>query len=299
MESLTEILSLSPDELTEITAFPVQEFHEELPNDISALDLFLSQIGKHKLLTKEEEFKYATLTRQGDRNARNKMINCNLRLVVKIAKRYQNKGLDLLDLIQEGIIGLMTAVRKFEPERGFRFTTYAHHWIEQAVTRGIFDKGRTIRLPVHAYQDVNRIYSALNKNENLTHEELAEKLNLSMKKVEFYQDAVRDAISYDIEINEEGNTVLDFIEDEEHNVENNVLSEAIKEKIVKALSTLKPRQQEVLIKRFGLLGETERTLEELGKEIHVTRERVRQIEIEACEKIKSNLESIWDEGVLE
>ena len=250
------------------------------------INVFLNNIARYKLLTKDEEIKYANLARKGDASARNKLINCNLRLVVNMAKKYCNKGLEFIDLIQEGTIGLMTAVKNFEPDKGFRFSTYAYHWIFETITRAVLDKGRTIRIPSNLLMSINKIYSEMYKHSELSKIQIAEKLGIDANQVEKYIKISQDVVSYDIE-NEEGQPLIDFIEDENQDVENTVGNQKLGDMINKYLEKLNVQQRQVVINRFGLHSESAKTLEEIATLMSLSRDRIRQIENSALKKLKA------------
>ena len=259
--------------------------------------LYLNEIGASPLLTAEEEVKYSRLAQQGDEAARKRMIESNLRLVVKISRRYMNRGLAFLDLIEEGNLGLIRAVEKFDPELGFRFSTYGTWWIRQTIERAIMNQTRTIRLPIHVVKEINvYLRAARNLAQTLDHEPSAEDiatlLNKPIADVEHMLGLNERTTSTDSTImRESGKTLLDTIPD------NNVKdpAEALQEESVHSnledcLSQLSAKQREVVERRFGLHGYSVSTLEQVGHEIGVTRERVRQIQMDALKKLKRILE---------
>jgi RNA polymerase nonessential primary-like sigma factor len=259
--------------------------------------LYLNEIGASPLLTAEEEVKFARLAQRGDEAARKRMIESNLRLVVKIARRYFNRGLALLDLIEEGNLGLIRAVEKFDPERGFRFSTYATWWIRQTIERAIMNQTRTIRLPIHVVKEINTYLRAAHRlAQKLDHEpsaeEIAELLHKPLKDVEKMLGLNERTASTDSTfMNDSGKTLLDTIPDE-HSVDptESLQEDEIHHNIEECLTQLSDKQREVVERRFGLHGYSVSTLEEVGREIGVTRERVRQIQMDALKKLKRILE---------
>jgi len=259
--------------------------------------LYLNEIGASPLLTAEEEVKFSRLAQRGDEAARKRMIESNLRLVVKIARRYLNRGLALLDLIEEGNLGLIRAVEKFDPERGFRFSTYATWWIRQTIERAIMNQTRTIRLPIHVVKEINTyLRAARGLAQKLDHEpsaeEIAELLHKPIKDVEKMLGLNERTASTDSTIlNDSGKTLLDTIADEHVQDPTDVLQEdEIHNNIEDCLTQLSDKQREVVERRFGLHGYSVSTLEEVGREIGVTRERVRQIQMDALKKLRKILE---------
>lgn len=266
-------------------------------SQLDATRLYLNEIGFNPLLTAEEEVYYSRKLLKGDEAARKKMIECNLRLVVKISRRYLNRGLALLDLIEEGNLGLIRAVEKFDPERGFRFSTYATWWIRQTIERGIMNQTRTIRLPIHVVKEIN-IYlrAARHLSQTLDHEpsaeEIAEMLDKPIKDVKRMLGLNERTASVDSPLGQDSDTsLLDAIPDE-NNIDPVVLlqDDDVKDNIEHWLKELTDKQCEVVTRRFGLHGYDVSTLEEVGASIGVTRERVRQIQIEALRKLREVLE---------
>ena len=264
---------------------------------LDATRLYLGEIGFTSLLTADEEKYYSRLALKGDESGRKKMIECNLRLVVKIARRYLNRGLALLDLIEEGNLGLIRAVEKFDPERGFRFSTYATWWIRQTIERAIMNQTRTIRLPIHVVKEIN-IYlrAARHLSQTLDHEpsaeEIAEKLDKPIEDVKRMLGLNERIASVDSPMGHDAdNSLLDAIPDE-NNVDPVVLlqDDDVKANIEQWLAQLSDKQREVVERRFGLHGYDVSTLEEVGNTIGVTRERVRQIQLEALKKLRDILE---------
>ena len=257
-----------------------------------ALQLFLNEMARYPLLTAEEEVELAKLIERGDKEAKDRMINSNLRLVVSIAKKYQGHGLSLLDLIQEGIIGLIRAVEKFDWRKGFKFSTYATWWIRQAVQRGVANKARTIRMPVHIVDRERKISKA---ERNLltklgrppTLEEVAKEAKLPLKQVREVQEAARAVTSLDRPVGSENDTSLgELVAGEDAPPEEEVEVSLRQDALRRAVAELPDRQRDVLKMRFGLNGDTTpQSLEQIGKTLGVTRERVRQIEIEALERL--------------
>lgn len=255
--------------------------------------MYLKEIGRVPLLSPEEEKELAERMAQGDEEAKNKLVEANLRLVVSIAKRYVGKGMFFLDLIQEGNIGLMKAVEKFDYEKGFKFSTYATWWIRQAITRAIADQARTIRIPVHMVETIHKVsrYSRQMLQElgrEATAEEIGEKMNMPADKVREIMKIAQDPVSLETPIGEEEDSHLgDFIPDEEAPQPAEIASATIlREVIERELHTLTPREELVIKLRFGLLDGRSRTLEEVGTQFNITRERIRQIEAKALRKLR-------------
>lgn len=265
--------------------------------------LYLREIGKIPLLTAEEELALARRVKSKNKKiskiASDQMAEANMRLVVSIAKRYVGRGLDLLDLIQEGNTGLLRAVEKFDPERGFKFSTYATWWIRQAITRAIADQARTIRIPVHMVETINKLLRTQRRltqelNREPTNEELGAALEIDVDKVEHIMKIKQDISSLDASVrdDEEESSLGDFIEDEEAKPASEYASEQLlKEQIRMILGTLTEREQKILKLRFGLEDGRQHTLEEVGQEFSVTRERIRQIEAKALQKLRKHKDS--------
>ena len=279
-----------------------EDSEENIEEDLSVMEgaditdpvrQYLKTIGQVRLLTMEEEQKIAKRISEGDPEAKKELIEANLRLVVSIAKKYVGRGLPLLDLIQEGNIGLMKAVDKFEYEKGFKFSTYATWWIRQAITRGIADTGRTIRVPVHMVETINKTLRMTRTllqelGREPTPEEVAERLNVSVSRVREVLKISRDPVSLDTPIGEEDDSHLgDFIEDDSAlSPADSAAFSMLRAELATALESLTDRERQVVKLRFGLEDGRARTLEEVGKEFNVTRERIRQIEAKALRKLR-------------
>ena len=255
--------------------------------------MYLKEIGRINLLTSDEEFEYAQRASEGDEYAKRMLAESNLRLVVSIAKRYVGRGMLFLDLIQEGNIGLMKAVEKFDSSKGFKFSTYATWWIRQAITRAIADQARTIRIPVHMVETITKVKKVssqlLHKNgHDPSPEEIAKELDMSVERVREIMRIAQDPVSLETPIGEEEDSHLgDFIQDDNVPVPAEAAaSTLLKEQLVEVLGTLTDREQKVLRLRFGMDDGRARTLEEVGKEFNVTRERIRQIEAKALRKLR-------------
>ena len=266
-------------------------------NDSAAMDdpvkVYLKEIGRVPLLTAEEEIELAIRISDDDEEAKKRLAEANLRLVVSIAKRYVGRGMQFLDLIQEGNLGLIKAVDKFDYTKGFKFSTYATWWIRQAITRAIADQARTIRIPVHMVETINKVKKA---NSQLLHtngreptpDEIAEFLSMPVDKVKEILRVAQEPVSLETPIGEEEDSHLgDFIEDNTAQSPADVAeSNMLKEQLIQVLNTLTPREEKVLRLRYGLDDSHPRTLEEVGKEFNVTRERIRQIEAKALRKLR-------------
>ena len=275
--------------------------NEELESVLSAdgisiddpVKVYLMEIGRVPLLSAEEEVELAIRMSEGDVAAKKRLSEANLRLVVSIAKRYVGRGMQFLDLIQEGNLGLIKAVEKFDHTKGFKFSTYATWWIRQAITRAIADQARTIRIPVHMVETINKVKKVnsqlLHENgHEPTNEQIAEKLEMPVEKVREIMRVAQEPVSLETPIGEEEDSHLgDFIPDEDAPAPSDVASHTmLKEQLAEVLSTLTPREEKVLRLRFGLEDGRSRTLEEVGKEFNVTRERIRQIEAKALRKLR-------------
>ena len=286
------------DEENEKTKTETWLNQEEVSKTLDATQLYLSEIGYSPLLTAEEEVHFARRSLKGCEASRKRMIVSNLRLVVKIARRYNNRGLALLDLIEEGNLGLIRAVEKFDPERGFRFSTYATWWIRQTIERAIMNQTRTIRLPIHVVKELNvYLRTARELAQELDHEPTAEDIALHL-------DKPIDEVSKMLRLNERISSVdtpiggendkalLDILaDDNESSPEDELQDSNIKQNIVSWLQELNVKQREVLARRFGLMGYEPSTLEDVGAEIGLTRERVRQIQVEGLRRLKDMLSS--------
>ncbi len=255
--------------------------------------MYLKEIGKVPLLTAEEEVALAIRMAEGDEEAKRRMAEANLRLVVSIAKRYVGRGMLFLDLIQEGNLGLIKAVDKFDYTKGYKFSTYATWWIRQAITRAIADQARTIRIPVHMVETINKVIRVSRQLlQELGHdpsaEEIAEEMNLPVEKIRDILKIAQEPVSLETPIGEEEDSHLgDFIEDEGASEPSEAASfTLLKEQLMSVLDTLTPREKKVLELRFGIIDGRTRTLEEVGKEFNVTRERIRQIEAKALRKLR-------------
>jgi RNA polymerase primary sigma factor len=280
------------------------EEEEVVPEDQSYLDdiaddsvrLYLREIGKIPLLSAEDELALAQRVVAGDKDAKDQMAEANMRLVVSIAKRYVGRGLDLLDLIQEGNTGLLRAVEKFDPDKGFKFSTYATWWIRQAITRAIADQARTIRIPVHMVETINKLLRTQRRltqelNREPTNEEIAKEMEIDEAKVEHIMKIKQDISSLDASIrdDEEESVLGDFIEDEDTiTPEESATGQLLKEQVKDMLGALTEREQKILKLRFGLEDGKQHTLEEVGQEFSVTRERIRQIEAKALAKLRKH-----------
>ncbi|WP_340618861.1 RNA polymerase sigma factor RpoS [Xenorhabdus entomophaga] len=274
---------------------------------LDATQIYLGEIGFSPLLTAEEEVLFARRALRGDMAARKRMIESNLRLVVKISRRYSNRGLALLDLIEEGNLGLIRAVEKFDPERGFRFSTYATWWIRQTIERAIMNQTRTIRLPIHIVKELNvYLRTARELAHKLDHEpsveEIAEKLDKPVEDVSRMMRLNERITSVDTPISGDSDkALLDILSDEnDSGPETTIQDDDMKQSIVKWLFELNAKQREVLARRFGLLGYEAETLEDVGREIGLTRERVRQIQVEGLRRLRDilhtqglNIESLF------
>ncbi len=258
--------------------------------------LYLREIGKIPLLTADEELALAQRVVSGDKRAKDQMAEANMRLVVSIAKRYVGRGLDLLDLIQEGNTGLLRAVEKFDPDKGFKFSTYATWWIRQAITRAIADQARTIRIPVHMVETINKLLRTQRRltqeyNREPTNEEIAKAMEIDVDKVEHIMKIKQDISSLDASVrdDEEDSVLADFIEDEDTiSPEESATNQLLKEHVKDMLGALTEREQKILKLRFGLEDGKSHTLEEVGQEFSVTRERIRQIEAKALAKLRKH-----------
>ncbi len=286
LEKELEEIEVSKEELEDLS----------VPDCISIDDhvkMYLKEIGKVNLLDADEETELARRMAEGDEEAKKKLAEANLRLVVSIAKRYVGRGMLFLDLIQEGNLGLIKAVDKFDYSKGYKFSTYATWWIRQAITRAIADQARTIRIPVHMVETINKLVRISRQlvqelGREPTPEELAKELNMSLEKVREISKISQEPVSLETPIGEEEDSHLgDFIPDDDAPAPSEAASFVmLKEQLVDVLKTLTPREEKVLKLRFGLEDGRQRTLEEVGKEFNVTRERIRQIEAKALRKLR-------------
>ena len=287
IQELEELEEVTEEEMVDTEAM-VDSFSTDDP-----VRMYLKEIGKVNLLTPEEEVQLAIRMSEGDEEAKRRMAEANLRLVVSIAKRYVGRGMLFLDLIQEGNLGLIKAVEKFDYTKGYKFSTYATWWIRQAITRAIADQARTIRIPVHMVETINKVIRVSRQLlQELGHdpsaEEIAEEMGLPIEKVRDILKIAQEPVSLETPIGEEEDSHLgDFIPDEDASEPSEAASfTLLKEQLMEVLSTLTPREQKVLELRFGITDGRTRTLEEVGKEFNVTRERIRQIEAKALRKLR-------------
>ncbi len=284
------------EEVEDLDALNSEQYFDDISDD--SVRLYLREIGKIPLLSAEEEMELARRVLKGDKKAKDKMAEANMRLVVSIAKRYSGRGLDFLDLIQEGNTGLLRAVEKFDPDKGFKFSTYATWWIRQAITRAIADQARTIRIPVHMVETINKLLRTQRRmtqelNREPTIDELAKELDMEPEKVEYVIKIKQDISSLDAGVGRDGDdedSVLgDFIVDEDTiSPEESATNQLLKERVQEVLSTLSDREQKIVRMRFGLDNGKSHTLEEVGQEFAVTRERIRQIEAKALAKLRKH-----------
>ncbi len=275
----------------------LDDIEAEIPSSAGlgdAVSLYLKEIGRIDLLSADEEVELAQRIEEGDDEARRKLIESNLRLVVSIAKKYMGRGLSFLDLIQEGNMGLMRAVEKFDYRKGYKFSTYATWWIRQAITRAIADQARTIRIPVHMVEKINKLFRVeknlfQEKGGEPTAEEIAREMDLSEEEINEIKQIAQEPVSLQSPVGEEEESTLgDFIEDEETpSPAEFVAMKFFQEELEEILSQLKDRERRVLELRFGLEDGRSRTLEEVGSEFDVTRERIRQIEAKALRKLQN------------
>jgi RNA polymerase primary sigma factor len=271
----------------------------EIPNPLAK---YFGQIGRGRLLTHEEEIDLGRRVREGDKTARAKLIEKNLRLVIPVAKKYRGMGLPFGDLIQEGNIGLMRAADKFDPEKGFRFSTYATWWIRQAVQRAVADKGRTIRVPVHMGEKIKKMARTYNElsaqlQREPTDEEVAEKLGWDVERVKDVKSAIPDATSLNqpLTSNEGSSELGDFVEDErESGADGEVVRELETRRLLEYVAQLPERQRRVLVRRYGLDGEKSSTLADLSEELEISRERVRQLQREAEQALRDEGEFVLE-----
>ena len=287
LEQLEEIEEVTEEEMAKTEA-AVDSYATDDP-----VRMYLKEIGKIPLLTPEQEIEYAVKMAEGDEEAKRRMTEANLRLVVSIAKRYVGRGMLFLDLIQEGNLGLIKAVEKFDYTKGYKFSTYATWWIRQAITRAIADQARTIRIPVHMVETINKVIRVSRQllqelGHDPTPEEIAEEMSMPVDKVRDILKIAQEPVSLETPIGEEEDSHLgDFIPDEDASEPSEAASfTLLREQLMSVLSTLTPREEKVLRLRFGIEDGRTRTLEEVGKEFNVTRERIRQIEAKALRKLR-------------
>ena len=272
--------------------------------DVDYLKDYFRDMANHPTVSWAEEIELAERIRKGDSRAKKRLAEANLRLVVSIAKRYVGRGMSFLDLIQEGNLGLIKAVEKFDHTKGFKFSTYATWWIRQAITRAIADQARTIRIPVHMVETINKVKKVqsqfLHKNgQEPSVEELAQELDMPQDKVREILKVAQEPISLDKTVGEDEDAELsDFIADEQQDIGKTMDNIALKEQLLKAFDTLPPREAKVLSLRYGIEDGRPRTLEEVGKEFNVTRERIRQIEVKALRKLKHSSRAHFFEGYI-
>ncbi len=289
------------DDLEFIAAAAQEEEEEDLENALNTDDIaiddpvkvYLKEIGRVPLLSPDEEVTLAVRIAEGDESAKKRLSEANLRLVVSIAKRYLGRGMQFLDLIQEGNLGLIKAVEKFDYTKGFKFSTYATWWIRQAITRAIADQARTIRIPVHMVETINKVKKISSQllhtnGHEPTAEEISDELDMPVDKVREIMRVAQEPVSLETPIGEEEDSHLgDFIPDDDAPAPQDAASHTLlKEQLSEVLDTLTPREEKVLRLRFGLEDGRSRTLEEVGKEFNVTRERIRQIEAKALRKLR-------------
>ena len=294
VEKFTDEWVLEEAEEEEVDSTAAVYLDDDVADD--SVRLYLREIGKIPLLNAEDELALAQRVVAGDQEAKAQMAEANMRLVVSIAKRYVGRGLDLLDLIQEGNTGLLRAVEKFDPDKGFKFSTYATWWIRQAITRAIADQARTIRIPVHMVETINKLLRTQRRltqelNREPSNEEIAKAMEIEVDKVEHIMKIKQDISSLDASIrdDEEDSVLADFIEDEDTvSPEESATGQLLKEQVKDMLSALTEREQKILKLRFGLEDGKSHTLEEVGQEFSVTRERIRQIEAKALAKLRKH-----------
>ena len=287
---------IDEEESEDLDSLTTGQYLDDVSDD--SVRLYLREIGKIPLLSSEEEMDLARRIVEGDKKAKDKMAEANMRLVVSIAKRYSGRGLDFLDLIQEGNTGLLRAVEKFDPDKGFKFSTYATWWIRQATTRAIADQARTIRIPVHMVETINKLLRTQRRmtqelNREPTIEELSKELDMEPEKIEYVIKIKQDISSLDAGVGRDGedddSVLQDFIVDEDTvSPEDSASNQLLKEQVQEILSSLSDREQKIVRMRFGLDNGKNHTLEEVGQEFAVTRERIRQIEAKALAKLRKH-----------
>ena len=287
---------IDEEESEDLDSLTTGQYLDDVSDD--SVRLYLREIGKIPLLSAEEEMDLARRIVEGDKKAKDKMAEANMRLVVSIAKRYSGRGLDFLDLIQEGNTGLLRAVEKFDPDKGFKFSTYATWWIRQAITRAIADQARTIRIPVHMVETINKLLRTQRRmtqelNREPTIEELSKELDMEPEKIEYVIKIKQDISSLDAGVGRDGedddSVLQDFIVDEDTvSPEDSASNQLLKEQVQEILSSLSDREQKIVRMRCGLDNGKNHTLEEVGQEFAVTRERIRQIEAKALAKLRKH-----------
>ena len=287
---------IDEEESEDLDSLTTGQYLDDVSDD--SVRLYLREIGKIPLLSAEEEMDLARRIIEGDKKAKDKMAEANMRLVVSIAKRYSGRGLDFLDLIQEGNTGLLRAVEKFDPDKGFKFSTYATWWIRQAITRAIADQARTIRIPVHMVETIKKLLRTQRRmtqelNREPTIDELAKELDMEPEKIEYVIKIKQDISSLDAGVGRDGedddSVLQDFIVDEDTvSPEDSASNQLLKEQVQDILSSLSDREQKIVRMRFGLDNGKNHTLEEVGQEFAVTRERIRQIEAKALAKLRKH-----------
>ena len=287
---------IDEEESEDLDSLTTGQYLDDVSDD--SVRLYLREIGKIPLLSSGEEMDLARRIVEGDKKAKDKMAEANMRLVVSIAKRYSGRGLDFLDLIQEGNTGLLRAVEKFDPDKGFKFSTYATWWIRQAITRAIADQARTIRIPVHMVETINKLLRTQRRmtqelNREPTIEELSKELDMEPEKIEYVIKIKQDISSLDAGVGRDGedddSVLQDFIVDEDTvSPEDSASNQLLKEQVQEILSSLSDREQKIVRMRFGLDNGKNHTLEEVGQEFAVTRERIRQIEAKALAKLRKH-----------
>ena len=287
---------IDEEESEDLDSLTTGQYLDDVSDD--SVRMYLREIGKIPLLSAEEEMDLARRIVEGDKKAKDKMAEANMRLVVSIAKRYSGRGLDFLDLIQEGNTGLLRAVEKFDPDKGFKFSTYATWWIRQAITRAIADQARTIRIPVHMVETINKLLRTQRRmtqelNREPTIEELSKELDMEPEKIEYVIKIKQDISSLDAGVGRDGedddSVLQDFIVDEDTvSPEDSASNQLLKEQVQEILSSLSDREQKIVRMRFGLDNGKNHTLEEVGQEFAVTRERIRQIEAKALAKLRKH-----------
>jgi len=299
-EAELEVEEIEEEEEEDLHNIEMTVNYDEIADD--SVKVYLREIGRIPLLTAEEEMALAQKIVKGSereqKKAKDKMAEANMRLVVSIAKRYSGRGLDFLDLIQEGNTGLLRAVEKFDPDKGFKFSTYATWWIRQAITRAIADQARTIRIPVHMVETINKVLRTQRRltqelNREPSTDEVAKAMEMEPEKIEYVMKIRQDIASLDASIGRDGededSALGDFIEDEERiSPEEATANQLLKEQIASILGSLNDRERKIIRMRFGIGGGRSHTLEEVGTEFSVTRERIRQIEAKALSKLRKH-----------